>query len=46
MLVFLFFARAEMYKAAVAWSVWEGKISKLVQDPPEDLKHGEEKVRV
>jgi proline iminopeptidase len=33
----------EMIKAAVAWSVWEGRISKLVQDPPESLKHGEEK---
>jgi proline iminopeptidase len=34
-----------MHKAAKAWSVWEGRISKLVQDPPEvvDQKHGDDK---
>ena len=36
-------ARIEMYKAAKAWSVWEGRISKLVQDPAENLKHNEDK---
>lgn len=27
----------------MAWSVWEGRISKLVQEPAGDLKHGDEK---
>lgn len=33
-----------MFKAAKAWSLWEGRISKLVQDPPEELnnKFGED----
>lgn len=26
---------AEMYRAARAWSVWEGRVSKLIQDPVE-----------
>ncbi len=33
---------AEKIKAAKAWSIWEGRISKLVQDPVEDMKHGDE----
>jgi len=34
----------EMHKAAKAWSIWEGRISKLTQDPPEkvNLKHGDD----
>jgi len=32
---------AEMYKAAKAWSVWEGRISKLIQDPAAALKHSD-----
>ena len=31
----------EMYKAAKAWSVWEGRISKLIQDPAAALKHSD-----
>lgn len=27
--------KEEMYRAAKAWSVWEGRVSKLVQDPVE-----------
>jgi proline iminopeptidase len=26
----------EMHRAAKTWSVWEGRTSKLIQDPPED----------
>eukprot|EP01038_Epipyxis_sp_PR26KG_P017115 gene17115-23556_t len=35
----------EMYKAAKVWSIWEGRTSKLRQDPPEitDGKFGEDK---
>jgi proline iminopeptidase len=29
----------EMYKAAKAWSTWEGRISRLIQEPIENLKH-------
>lgn len=29
----------EMKKAAKAWSIWEGRTSKLVQDPWEDVKN-------
>jgi proline iminopeptidase len=32
----------EKIKAAKAWSIWEGRISKLVQDPLENMKHGDE----
>ncbi len=32
----------EKIKAAIAWSVWEGAISKLIPDAPEELKHNEE----
>jgi hypothetical protein len=34
-----------MKKAAIAWSIWEGRTSKLIQDPWEDIKHkyGDEK---
>ena len=28
-----------MYKAAKAWSTWEGRISRLIQEPIENLKH-------
>jgi proline iminopeptidase len=38
------YGREEMKKAAVAWSVWEGKTSNLIPPPDEDVvaKHGAE----
>jgi proline iminopeptidase len=33
----------EMYKAARAWSVWEGRTSKLLQDKKSDDRYGDDK---